>query len=736
MNSLLDQFVSECRDLIETSSRALLALETDTENPAQINELFRAIHTIKGASGLFDFKPLTSCVHAGEDLLDAVRAGDVAFNSGIADLLLEMLDRLVEWLDSIEDSETLPSDAQEISAALSTRLRDYISDGAGVNDADDTSQQTEVAAPWPDDIPVLEGAETGLSLITYTPGETTFFAGGDPLRTVLAAPGLLWMQVVQPDDWPDVDQLDPFMLKIGFRLVSSATVPDLEKHFSYDIDDVSIERIAATDGPSAIEQLADDILQSQAALLATPQTGVAAENIQKSAADVVARVGRNLNVSDDAVGDLDATIADVRGEPAGNDPAPVDKPQVAEPEKQPAAAPAKQRSSGYLRVDSDRIDALMNLAGELIVAKNAMPFLARKAENIEDGRELVREIKMQHNTINRIAEELQAAIMQIRMVPVGSVLSRFNRLVRDMSRKLGKDIRYVVDGEDTEADKAIVDELSDPIVHLIRNSIDHGIEDPTERAEADKPKQGTIRVSAFNKDDSVVIEITDDGKGIAVDKVVKKALERGLIDAERVNAMSANEKLQLIFLPGLSTKEEVSDLSGRGVGMDVVASMVRRLGGQISIDSEPGLGARVTLSLPLSMAVQQLMMVEVGDGLYGVPVDSVVESQKISPVSIRRHRDAEMVLLRDRLIPLVRMRDLFQCDAQDDPETLSVMVVDVNGHESGLVVDRFHPGVDAIVKPMSGVLANYDCYSGTALLGDGSILLALNLREIVECQYH
>ena len=274
------------------------------------------------------------------------------------------------------------------------------------------------------------------------------------------------------------------------------------------------------------------------------------------------------------------------------------------------------------------------------------------------------------------------------------------------------------------------------MVHLIRNSIDHGIEDAKDRAMTDKPKQGTIRVNAYNKDDSEVVEISDDGKGIDVGRVGQKALERGLIDADRVEAMSLNDKLQLIFLPGLSTKEQVSDLSGRGVGMDVVASMVRRMGGQIAIDSRQGLGTRVTMSLPLSMAVQRLMMVEVGDGLYGVPVDSVVESQKIDPSTIKHHRDTEMVVLRDRLIPLVRMRDLFQCSDAKAPKALSVMVVDVDGHETGLVVDRFHPGVDAIVKPMSGVLSNYDCCSGTALLGDGSILLALNLREIIECLYH
>ncbi|NIY72435.1 chemotaxis protein CheA [Marivivens donghaensis] len=780
MNSLLAQFVSECRDLIETASRCLLDLENDSSNKDQIDELFRAVHTIKGASGLFEFKPLTSTVHAGEDLLDAVRAGDVRFNSDIADLLLEMLDRLVEWLDQIDATDSLPAGAEDTSAELSRRLRLQLEDGSADEvEAEETAEASPAFDAWPEDVPPLPGADKGLTFVTYLPSPNAFFTGDDPLQTVLKTPGLMWMQIQEPESWPDLEALDPFIVQIGFLAVSDASQAEVEEHFSYVASEISIQTIGLTDAPpaeeaapepdAALKELATKLLASQKELLASEQHDISEHKCLESIDQVLERLTNALElvvVRTKPVHDtaslretLEHWIHDIEVEMAGgavavedtedDEPfAPLGEPIAAAPEPQPAqedvsaeiASPAvstpSPRASSHLRVDAERVDPLMNLAGELIVAKNAMPFLAQKAEAADNAGDLVREIKSQHNTINRIAEELQAAIMQIRMVPVGNILSRFNRLVRDLSRKLGKDIQYLVDGEDTEADKAIVDELSEPVVHLIRNSIDHGIEDPKAREQAGKPRQGTIRIRAYHKEENVVLEISDDGKGIDVDRVLTKAVERGLLDQEKAANMSRSEALQLVFLPGLSTKEEVSDLSGRGVGMDSVGSMVRRMGGQIGIDSEQGFGTTVTLSLPLSMSVQRLMMVEVGDGLYSVPVDSVVESQKIDPAKIRRHRNAEMVVLRDRLIPLVRLRDLFECPDIEEPQTLSVMVVDVDGHESGLVVDKFHPGLDAIVKPMTGVLSGHQMYAGTALLGDGSILLALNLREMIECQYH
>ena len=753
MNALLGQFVAEARGLIETASKALLDLEQNSKDKAQIDQLFRAVHTIKGAAGLFDFTPLTKTVHAGEDLLDKIRSGERPFTSEVVDLLLEMLDRCVEWLDQVEKNGRLNDDAAEAGDALSARIRSLM-DSSGTNPEEKGNATNKaLAAPWPSYIPEL--AVTGpVTHIRYTPAESAFFAGDDPLRTVQTAPGLIWSRIRVPEHWPVEEEIDPFLVAVSFDLISTASQADLEEHFTYILDEVQFETVARSETPRIAPidaSLADAIkglLASQSQLLRTNHSEPTDANTRASITEVLQRVARKIKIQLPQPDDepeisrstletwVDVLVREVNQPPAEAHPQHIidDSTASSEPPRSNAGAPTRPNS--HLRVSSERIDGLMNLIGELIVAKNALPFLAQKAEAMEEAAGLVRDIKSQHNTINRISEELQAAIMQIRMVPMSTILSRFNRLVRDMSRKLGKEIQYEVEGDETEADKAIVDELAEPIVHLIRNSIDHGLEDPATREAVGKSRSGTIRVRTYQHEESVVLEVIDDGRGIDVDSVTTKAVRQGFIEQDKVDALSHAEALQLIFLPGLSTKETVSDLSGRGVGMDAVASMVRRLGGTIAISSERGQGTKVTLKLPLSMAVQRLMMVEVGDGLYGVPIDRVVESQKIKPAHIRHHRDAEMVLLRDRLVPLIRMRTLFGCPSVEENSDLSVMVVDVDGQESGLIVDKFHPSVDAIIKPMTGVLTPYSCYSGTALLGDGSILLALNLREVVECQYH
>lgn len=766
MNPLLNQFVTEGRDLLEQASRALLALERNNQDASELDALFRAVHTIKGASGLFDFAPFLHTVHAGEDLLDAVRAGDVVFTPDIADLVLEMLDRVAAWLEDLERQEELGDGAEAIGEDLSNRLRACIGEADGDTPAATVSAEAQVSAPWPEDLPVSAadiGAEGGpIALIRYRPLETAFFTGDDPLRMVLSAPGLRWVDVVPPSERPALKDLDPFLICTSYRLLCSASSEELEEHFRYVADQIEITPLAAgTAGAAEASPLADiarALLDSQAQVLDNLPEGPQAKGSLGAVHEVLHRIATTLEAADIAESlktsspeeaSVDGLRAAIDSLLAAIGPKPEATSVAATPARSGSAASARvqdaaqdapseapMRKSSVLRVDADRIDALMNLTGELIVAKNAMPFLARKAEEIEGTRDLLREIKAQHDAINRITEELQTAIMQIRMVPVGSVLGRFNRLVRDLSRKLGKKIELQTEGEETEADKAVVEELSEPLVHLIRNAIDHGLELPEARKEAGKSETGLIHLKASQRDDSVVIEIRDDGCGIDVEKVKAKALERGVIDEEGLSRLSRDAELQLILTPGLSTKEEISDLSGRGVGMDVVASMVRRLGGSVSLSSEPGQGTTVRIALPLSMAVQRLMMIEVENGLYGVPIESVIESQKIPTSRIRRHREGEMILLRDRLIPLLRLRRLFACGTESDSDTISVMIVDVEGAEIGLVVDRFHAGVDAIVKPMSGLLSQTSCYSGTALLGDGSVLLALDLPEVVECQFH
>jgi len=387
-----------------------------------------------------------------------------------------------------------------------------------------------------------------------------------------------------------------------------------------------------------------------------------------------------------------------------------------------------------LKVDQEKIDRLMNLIGELVVSKNALPYLAQRAEVQYGVRELSREIKNQYSVINRIADEMQGAIMQVRMMAVSVVFQRFPRLVRDISRKLSKEVQLVLEGEQTEADKNIIESLADPLIHIVRNSLDHGLETPEVRRACGKPETGTITIRATQDADRVVITISDDGKGIDPAVIKRKALEKGLIDEGSLARISDQEAVNLIFAAGLSTADVISDLSGRGVGMDVVRSVVNKLNGSVSIESELGKGTAIRISLPLSMAVTQVMIVESDGQLFGVPMDHVVETVRIPRSSILWIKQSMTAVLRGRIVPLKSLNGLLGVSAlprANEEDELAVLLVQAGSEILGLLVDGFKETLGLIQKPLSGVISGLTAYSGSALLGDGSVLMVLNIREIV-----
>jgi len=393
-----------------------------------------------------------------------------------------------------------------------------------------------------------------------------------------------------------------------------------------------------------------------------------------------------------------------------------------------------ERNTRVLKVAQDKIDRLMDLIGEMVVAKNALPYLAQRAENQFGHRELAREIKTQYSVINRIAEDMQHAIMQVRMLPVGTVFQRFDRLVRDTSKRLGKDVQLVLEGEDTEADKNVIESLADPLIHILRNSLDHGIEPPSQRVAAGKPAQGTLKVSARQEGDRVMLDISDDGAGIDTARVRSKAVERGLIPADRASSLSDAEAMQLIFLPGFSTADTVSEMSGRGVGMDVVRSAVERVNGSVSLHSERGAGTRLSLSLPLSMAVTHVMMIETAGSRFGVPMDLIVETVRVPVQDIHHFKQSQTVVLRGRIVPLRNLNELL---ALDEPPKLNsaaehaVLVVRWGQEQIGLIVDEFQGTSDIILKPLEGVLGGLTGFAGSAMMGDGSVLMILNPKELL-----
>jgi len=903
MKRLTSFFVAESKGLLETVGESLLLLEKSPDDSETLNSLFRAMHTIKGGSGMFDVGPLTEVVHAAEDVLDAIRQGRVAFTSNMADIFLDSFDQINDWLDAFEKANSLPDSAAGIGKELSEALRALMSDVPDTRDGADRSQTTTRPDPepnvWLDWLIALSDssrrdlyckAKSALRVVRYTPNEQCFFHDIDPLDLVQRIPGLRLLSINTREPCADMAEFDPYRCILDFHAVIESSEEAIRQHFhevaeSFEIEPLSrvslvfptgsvgdsglfagfvedaralvtskkwedlrvaiqaalelagpdliqrsalqwleavlneqevdtglvkrlldvvatgnsfscgVSRTGGTDPaadegvcgrdseiPSYLVDAGAEIMQAQAELLSLPcepemrpgrlasvvtvldrvfrQTGmtelcVRLEEARKASdekldfmpvRDLAAEALVTLRFSQAA----DTGRESIGGQPAETSSTAKSKLHPGSDNKKPAeeaAVPSsiRGRSDDFgtgkkittLKVDQGKIDTLIDLVGELVVAKNSLPFLAKRAEEVFGAREMSKEIQGQYDVINRIANDLQGAVMQVRMVPVSHIFQRFPRLVRDLSRRLDKRIRLVMEGEETEADKNVAEDLADPLIHLLRNSIDHGIESPAERTSTGKNPEGEIRLSAAQADDHIEIEIRDDGRGIDPEKVKCRAYEKGLLTEDQVETMSDEDAVQLIFHPGFSTVEEVSDLSGRGVGMDVVRTMVTQKGGTLSVDSEKGKGTCIRLSLPLSMAVTHVMMIEVGNGTYGVGIREIVETVRVSSKDIHRIKNRETVVLRDRVIPLSRLDRVLGLNGKAHQTgtngEVAILVVDVEGQQLGLGVDRFHESVDVILKRMDGCMAKFKIYAGAALLGDGRVLPVLNLKEVAKC---
>ena len=834
---LLDQFILEARDCLEQVGQRLLEVEKNPSDTELLNDLFRQVHTLKGNCGLFEFKPLERVVHAGEDLLDRVRNGTLAYSNDMADALLEAMDFTAQMIDEIEQHGTIAPAAEDRSQALATALRVHLQ-GKAPAAAATSPEPAATAAPkapdpgpdWLSRIPpeVLRGF-AGAIAWRYRPEPECFFKGEDPWLLAQQAPALKHLGVAPQTPWAPLEEVDCYQCNLELIGLSDAPLAYLHEHFRHIPEQVELHELvvppaatasvaapvaasvaapaaaAASATPAApstspastaatpgspgdsvahrnLRRRALQIWDDQIALLARPSLSagtltavrlsmrgllqaIGDAACERSAADLQSLPGTASAVAmanwatrhrpseeasrtgaseaegaDGVTGAAAAQATTVQGSSAIADDAtglaPLHPPGDAT--RRPGASGTGGADEGghqkVLKVGQEKIDRLMDLIGEMVVAKNALPYLAQRAETVFAQRELAREIKAQYAVINRIAEDMQHAIMQVRMMPVGTIFQRFGRLVRDTSRKLGKEVQLVIEGEDTEADKNVIEALADPLIHIIRNSLDHGIELPEIRRQAGKPLQGTIRVAARQESDRVVIEIDDDGAGVDPQRIRNKAIERGLIPDDKAANLTDTDAVQLIFLPGFSTADTISDLSGRGVGMDVVRTAVERINGHVELSSQFGHGTRLRLSLPLSMAVTNVMIIEAGGRRFGVPMDMIVETVRVHADDIHHFKQARTTVLRGRIVPLRALHDLLTLD--DSPHVNeegehAVLVVRLGGESVGLLVDHFHGATDIILKPLEGVLAGLTGFAGTALMGDGSVLMILNPKELV-----
>lgn len=804
MNALLEQFLIEARDFLQGIGEKLMALESAPESEALMTELFRLVHTLKGNSGLFDFPDMTRVLHAGEDLMDAVRDGRLPFSADLADDLLDAMDFVGLLLDEIELSGRCGDEHAATTADKVRSLRAHLANAMPL---------VTHSAPGNEGSPIAEikttDADTGFSLdelpeairalvedaadpqafhlVCYRPDADCFFKGEDPFHQARLTPDVVWGRVRARTPWPSLDALDPYGCALEFQLLSRATLAALSAHYRYVSEQVVIAPAFSasnfeTAEESPTQRCLQQILDTQQEVLAqTSQPPWWEGRLRACASTLQSALNTLTGLNEEIEAALDKSLAEQSSTPLGEwlaryrqqDSAAVTEvvptppemtkaavedtptrslvpqnennaarevqriepaPSVAEPEIKAGRRSEDAVGSKVLKVDKTKVDRLMNLIGEMVVAKNALPYLANRAEQQYGVRDLSREIKAQYAVINRIAEEMQDAIMQVCMMAVSFIFQRFPRLVRDISRKLGKEVELIIEGEETEADKAIIEALADPLIHVIRNSLDHGLEPPDERVANGKTRAGKLRIKAMQASDRVLIEISDDGRGIDPEKVKRKALEKGLIDEQRYAQLTSQEAINLVFMPGFSTAESISDLSGRGVGMDVVRSAIARVGGTVAISSQLGKGTSLRLSLPLSMAVTHVMIIETDKQIFGVPMEAVVETVRLPRGDIRHIKQQMTTVLRGRIVPLVSLNELLAIPAApiaNEEDELATLLVRVGGEQIGLIVDDFNEVVDVILKPLPGELANLSCYAGSALLGDGSVLMVLNPEELL-----
>lgn len=776
MNALLEQFLAETKEGLQSIGEKLLELEREPDSKDLINELFRLVHTLKGNSGLFDFPEMTRVLHAGEDLMDAVRNDQVNYSDTLADRLLDMVDFISMLSDEIADSETISSVHMEPAKHLTQNLRALIqhADDAGGDACGAENTNTRVAMPAlqdiDDDIRLAWAEELTENnphhWVEYTPEPGSFFKGEDPFYLFRQVPKVQWCKVVPAEPFPAPAELDPYHCNLKFQAVSSAELSELQEMFRYVPEQVIIQTIAVDDllpppahTPAGVDHTQiKHVIESQLAVLSLADNAdwrkgrlLAAANTVKACLLSTGKVELQTQIdhalqeglADNNTEALQAICRDVlqslRAAPnelPGKEDAPAaasDKSST-EPVKTNKKSEEGQGSAKTLKVDQNKIDHLMSLIGEIVVAKNSLPYLANRAENHYGSREMAREIKAQYAVINRIAEEMQDAIMQVRMMPVSFVLQRFPRLVRDLSKKLGKEVQLVMEGEDTEIDKNIVEALADPLIHIVRNSLDHGLEMPEVRRKAGKATVGRITIKAKQESDRVFIDISDDGKGVDPQIIKMKAYEKGLIDEATLERISDQDAVNLIFAAGFSTSETVSDLSGRGVGMDVVRNAIEKVNGSVSLQSQVGKGTQLRLSLPLSMAVTNVMIVESNQQIFGIPMESVVETVRLAKTDIHGIKQHKTAVLRGEVIPLLELNQLLGINQEqvlNEDQEIATLVIRHEGENVGVVVDDFRETVDIILKPMTGILASLGVYSGSALMGDGSVLMVLNPRELI-----
>ncbi len=712
-NEYKDIFIEEAREQVDILNDRLLSIEKNPNNMPMIHDIFRVAHTLKSSAAFVGLNELSDFCHKIENLLQKVRDKEITLSSDLTDFLFKSLDKIRESVEAFAESDEIIKDFQNLLNKLNSfnilKINDKQEENIIVSLESDNVKYLKLdEQQWNESKKlILEG-----NSIFYI---AVFFEDDVKMKWVRAE--LIFVNVERLAKviscHPSLDQFKTDKLQDRIELIISSPDADqnmLEKQLYLDlIRKVSVIKLDENglngfyDQPSVQQEIVNQPDEKILSNKNLPENEEKTVHSQEYTG--VERRKENLNKESES---LDSEFITET----------IDNKNILS-------------KSDTVRVPIKKLDELLNLVGELAIVNSSFVEISDRFHEKMGNQEIVSDLGTKIDLLSNIARNLQEGIMQSRMVPIGSVFSRFTRLVRDLSKNLDKNVNIVFKGEETELDKKIIDVVGDPLIHLIRNSIDHGLESMDVRKSLGKKDVGTILLNAYQSGNYIFVEVTDDGQGLNKDKILNKAIEKSLITAEDAKQYSETEVFNLIFLPGFSTKQEVTAISGRGVGMDVVIDTVKKLNGAVSVRSKEGEGSTFTLSFPLTLAIVPAILIQCGDEIYAIPLSSVQETIKIFSNEIQSVDFQEVIQLREKVIPLIRLNDAFNINSENGNKRLSIVISDYEDQQIGIVVDKLLGKREIVIKSLSQDFQSLHGISGATILGNGQIALILDIPGLI-----
>ena len=696
VSQYLEIFIDESEEHLQTLSDCIMVLEKEPDNKDTINEVFRAAHSLKGMAGTMGFKRMQHLTHDMENVFQEVRSDHIKVTSGMIDLLFKCLDALEGYVDNIKSTSDEGTEDNEV---IIKELNDFIAKTEGAEETGNTeTSEAKEAAPES-----TQEEKAGQEKIELTNDEKK------AIREAESNGQHIYVMTVHI-------QKD-CLLKAARAFLVFKAVEDFGQILVY--------------RPSS-QDIEDEKFEFEFSFfLASEESEDKIVAVAKAVSEIEKVDAEEIHL-DEYVKEAEAQEEQQAKEAtAEQKEAPAEAPKAAE-KKAPAANAKKQTNAKpvtgrTVRVDIEKLDALMNQVSELIIAKNSLVSISSN----ESGEYQNQSFHEQIEYLERITTNLHESVMKVRMVPIESVVNKFPRMIRDLSRKLGKKMELYMTGEDTELDRTVVDQIGDPLQHLLRNSADHGLEDNATRVERGKPEVGSIFLKAFQEGNNVIIEVGDDGNGIDVAAVRDKAVERGVITAEQAENMSQKEIINILFLPSFSMAKKITDISGRGVGLDV-KSNIEALGGDVEVRTQLGEGTTFIVRLPLTLAIIQALMVEIRDEKYAIALGSISNIESIPVNEIKYVQAQEVIHLRGAVIPLIRLDQVLDMEEkQEEPENLTVVIVKKGDSLAGLVVDNLIGQQEIVIKSLGKYINNNKIISGATILGDGEVALILDVNTLM-----